>query len=138
MIETNKPVRVRFAPSPTGHMHLGSARTKLDNFVEKACMRRPRSMPAAALARHPPESRQKPSMKSMTYPSSSRDPERQHAASQAGARCGVPSTRMSASSKSPSCLSTVMTTDGAAGTSILPLLSSSRPLPGISSEFTHI
>ena len=27
------PVRVRFAPSPTGHMHLGSARTALYNFL---------------------------------------------------------------------------------------------------------
>ena len=29
----NTPVRVRFAPSPTGHMHLGSARTALYNFL---------------------------------------------------------------------------------------------------------
>jgi glutamyl-tRNA synthetase len=28
-----KPVRVRFAPSPTGHMHLGSARTALYDFL---------------------------------------------------------------------------------------------------------
>ena len=31
MIE--RPARVRFAPSPTGHMHLGSARTALYNFL---------------------------------------------------------------------------------------------------------
>jgi len=30
---TVSPVRVRFAPSPTGHMHLGSARTALYNFL---------------------------------------------------------------------------------------------------------
>jgi len=29
----HRPVRVRFAPSPTGHTHLGSARTALYNYV---------------------------------------------------------------------------------------------------------
>lgn len=29
----NRPVRVRFAPSPTGHLHLGGARTALYNFL---------------------------------------------------------------------------------------------------------
>ncbi len=33
MIDYNKPARVRFAPSPTGHMHLGGARTALYNFL---------------------------------------------------------------------------------------------------------
>ena len=27
------PVRVRFAPSPTGHFHIGGARTALYNFL---------------------------------------------------------------------------------------------------------
>jgi glutamyl-tRNA synthetase len=33
MTETPKPVRVRFAPSPTGHTHLGSGRTALFDFL---------------------------------------------------------------------------------------------------------
>lgn len=32
-MEINKPVRVRFAPSPTGRMHVGSARTALYNYL---------------------------------------------------------------------------------------------------------
>ena len=30
---TNSPVRVRFAPSPTGHLHVGNARTALFNWL---------------------------------------------------------------------------------------------------------
>ena len=33
MTDTQKPARVRFAPSPTGRMHLGSARTALYDFL---------------------------------------------------------------------------------------------------------
>ncbi|MEO6119237.1 MAG: glutamate--tRNA ligase family protein, partial [Terriglobales bacterium] len=30
---TAKPVRARFAPSPTGHLHVGNARTALFNWL---------------------------------------------------------------------------------------------------------
>ena len=33
MSDTNRPVRVRMAPSPTGYFHLGSARTALFNWL---------------------------------------------------------------------------------------------------------
>jgi hypothetical protein len=33
MASVSKPVRVRFAPSPTGRTHLGSGRTALFNFL---------------------------------------------------------------------------------------------------------
>ena len=32
-MEIKRPVRVRFAPSPTGFMHLGNARTALFNWL---------------------------------------------------------------------------------------------------------
>ena len=32
-METNSPVRVRFAPSPTGFLHVGGARTALFNWL---------------------------------------------------------------------------------------------------------
>ncbi len=33
MTNNNHPVRVRFAPSPTGHLHIGGARTALFNYL---------------------------------------------------------------------------------------------------------
>ena len=30
---SDRPVRVRFAPSPTGHLHIGSFRTALFNWL---------------------------------------------------------------------------------------------------------
>ncbi|HPV08860.1 MAG TPA: glutamate--tRNA ligase, partial [Aggregatilineales bacterium] len=33
MSDTNRPVRVRFAPSPTGYLHIGGARTALFNWL---------------------------------------------------------------------------------------------------------
>ena len=34
MVETDlAPVKVRFAPSPTGHLHIGGARTALFNWL---------------------------------------------------------------------------------------------------------
>ena len=33
MATTTQPVRVRFAPSPTGYLHIGGARTALFNWL---------------------------------------------------------------------------------------------------------
>ena len=33
MIDYKIPARVRFAPSPTGHLHIGGARTALYNYL---------------------------------------------------------------------------------------------------------
>ena len=32
-MRTSSPIRVRFAPSPTGHLHVGNARTALFNWL---------------------------------------------------------------------------------------------------------
>ncbi|CAG8785410.1 15484_t:CDS:1, partial [Racocetra fulgida] len=32
-VQPTAPVRVRFAPSPTGHLHLGGLRTALFNYL---------------------------------------------------------------------------------------------------------
>ncbi len=34
------PIRVRFAPSPTGHLHLGGARTALYDYLIARKLRR--------------------------------------------------------------------------------------------------
>ncbi len=39
MIEKNKEIRVRFAPSPTGYLHIGSARTAFFNWLYAKKMR---------------------------------------------------------------------------------------------------
>ncbi len=30
---SDRPIRVRYAPSPTGHLHIGNARTALFNYL---------------------------------------------------------------------------------------------------------
>jgi len=32
-VQETKPVRVRFAPSPTGYLHVGGARTAIYNYL---------------------------------------------------------------------------------------------------------